>query len=94
MSVDFTLPDLGEGIHEAQIIQVSVAEGDTVTEDQALMEVETDKAAVEIPSPQAGIIEKVHVKAGQLVHVGDPLITFGGGAAAKGVSKPGPSGCP
>ena len=83
MSVDFTLPDLGEGIHEAQIIQVSVAEGDTVTEDQALMEVETDKAAVEIPSPQAGIIEKVHVKAGQLVHVGDPLITFGGGADDK-----------
>ena len=83
MSVDFKLPDLGEGIHEAQVISVAVKEGDSVREDQPLMEVETDKAAVEIPSPQAGVIEKVHVQAGQTLHVGDVLVTFGGDGEAK-----------
>lgn len=83
MSVDFRLPDLGEGIHEAQVISVAVKEGDSVREDQALMEVETDKAAVEIPSPQTGVIEKVHVQAGQTLHVGDVLVTFGGDGEAK-----------
>lgn len=82
MSVDFTLPDLGEGIHEAQVITVAVKEGDVVAEDDTLMEVETDKAAVEIPSPQAGTIERVHVQPGQVIHVGDSLITFGGTDAA------------
>ncbi len=81
MAAEFKLPDLGEGIHEAQIINVAVKAGDTVKEDQVLMEVETDKAAVEIPSPQAGKIEQVHVKAGQTVNVGDVLVTFGAGAA-------------
>lgn len=80
--MEFKLPDLGEGIHEAQIISVLVKEGDTVAEDQSLMEVETDKAAVEIPAPQAGTISKLHVKAGQTVNVGDVLVTFGGNGAA------------
>ncbi|MCG3138912.1 MAG: Dihydrolipoyllysine-residue acetyltransferase component of pyruvate dehydrogenase complex [Phycisphaerae bacterium] len=76
MSTDFKLPDLGEGIHEAQVIQVLIKEGDRVASDQPLMEVETDKAAVEIPSPQAGVIQKVHVAAGQTVNVGAALVTF------------------
>ncbi len=83
MSRDFLLPDLGEGIHEAQIVRVLVSEGDNVAEDQAILEVETDKAAVEIPSPYAGIAEKVHVEEGQTVKVGAAMITFGGDAAAK-----------
>ena len=54
MAREFVLPDLGEGITEAQVVRLLVQEGDTVEEDQGLLEVETDKAAVEIPSPFAG----------------------------------------
>ncbi len=78
MSRDFHLPDLGEGIIEAQIIQVMVKEGEHIAEDQSLFEVETDKAAVEIPSPYEGKAEKVHVTDGQTVNVGDVMITFDG----------------
>jgi pyruvate dehydrogenase E2 component (dihydrolipoamide acetyltransferase) len=77
MAREFKLPDLGEGIHEGEIVQLLVEEGDEVEEDQPIMEVETDKAAVEIPSPFAGTISKIHVEPGQLVHVGDVLMSFG-----------------
>jgi pyruvate dehydrogenase E2 component (dihydrolipoamide acetyltransferase) len=80
-SKDFKLPDLGEGVHEGQIVRMLVKPGDVVREDQPLMEVETDKAAVEIPCPFNGVVEKVHVAAGQLVHVGDVMVTFGEGSA-------------
>jgi len=80
MTYEFKLPDLGEGVHEGQVIKVLVAEGDHVREDQPLMEVETDKAAVEIPSPYTGIVLKLHASAGQLVHVGDVMVTFGDAA--------------
>ncbi|HNQ21934.1 MAG TPA: dihydrolipoamide acetyltransferase family protein [Phycisphaerae bacterium] len=84
MPREFVLPDLGEGIAEAQVTRVLVQAGDVVTEDQGLMEVETDKAAVEIPSPFAGAIQAVHVQAGQTVNVGAVIVTFAdaGGAAA------------
>src|SRR5262245_25025298 len=74
---DFKLPDLGEGVHEGQIIRVMIKPGDAIREDQPLMEVETDKAAVVIPSPFGGIVEKVHVRDGQMVHVGDVMVSFG-----------------
>jgi pyruvate dehydrogenase E2 component (dihydrolipoamide acetyltransferase) len=67
MCKEFKLPDLGEGIHEAAIVNVSVAEGDTVQADQTVMEVETDKAAVELPVPFAGKITKLNVKKGDTV---------------------------
>ncbi len=76
MPREFRLPDLGEGIAEGQIVNVFCKEGDQIAEDQALMEVETDKAAVEIPSPFAGVASKVHVQPGQTVAVGDVLVTF------------------
>src|SRR5687767_1150407 len=85
-SKDFKLPDLGEGVHEGRIIKVMVSPGMVVREDQPLMEVETDKAAVVIPCPFSGIVEKVHIKDGQLVHVGDVMVTFGSGAPSQ--SKP------
>jgi pyruvate dehydrogenase E2 component (dihydrolipoamide acetyltransferase) len=85
MSRPFALPDLGEGLTEAEIRQVLVREGDVVREDAPLLEVETDKATVEIPSPMAGRIEKVHVQPGQTVAVGQVLVTFGNGA---GPSEP------
>ncbi len=76
MPREFTLPDLGEGITEAQIIRLMVSTGDAVAEDQYLMEVETDKAAVEIPSPYGGTAKRVHVEEGQTVNVGDIIVTF------------------
>ena len=79
MTNQFKLPDLGEGVHEGQIIKLLVKEGETVAEDQPLMEVETDKAAVEIPSPYAGVITKWHVEESQVVNVGDVMVTFEGG---------------
>ena len=57
----FTLPDLGEGLTEAEIVKVLVREGDVIQEDAPILEVETDKATVEIPSPMGGRVEKIHV---------------------------------
>jgi pyruvate dehydrogenase E2 component (dihydrolipoamide acetyltransferase) len=77
----FNLPDLGEGLTEAEIVAVLVHEGDVIREDAPLLEVETDKAQVEIPSPMGGRVEKIHVEPGQTVKVGAPLVTFADGAA-------------
>ncbi|MCU0614004.1 MAG: 2-oxo acid dehydrogenase subunit E2 [Desulfobacterales bacterium] len=76
MAQEFKMPDLGEGIHEGEILKVFVSEGDHVNEGEPLLEVETDKAAVEIPSPLTGIVEKILVKTGDMVKVGEVLITF------------------
>jgi len=88
MAEQFILPDLGEGIHEAQIVSILVHEGDVVQEDQPLMEVETDKAAVEIPSPLAGKVVTIHVQAGQTVNVGDVMVTFGNDTPAAAPAAP------
>lgn len=76
MVVEFKLPDLGEGIHEAEVLDIRVKEGELIKEDQILFEVETDKAAVEIPSPFAGIVSKIFVKVGEVSKVGNVIITF------------------
>src|SRR4026207_970533 len=76
MSRPFALPDLGEGLTEAEIVAVLVREGDVVAEGGPLLEVETDKAQVEIPSPMGGRVEKIHVSPGQTVKVGTVLVTF------------------
>ena len=80
MARPFKLPDLGEGIHEAEIQEVLVSVGDEVEEDQDILVVETDKAAVEVPSPYAGTVREVRVEPGDLVSVGDVLLVFDGGA--------------
>lgn len=72
----FKLPDLGEGIHEGEIIEVQVSLGENITEGQPILTVETDKAAVEIPSPFTGSVTAIHVKAHDIVHVGDSMIEF------------------
>jgi len=82
MSTAFRLPDLGEGVHEGRILKLLVPAGAAVAEDQPIMEVETDKAAVEIPSPVAGTIERWHIEERQHVHVGDVMVTFSTGKAA------------
>src|SRR2546428_5793067 len=93
MSRAFVLPDLGEGLVEAEIRAVLVHEGDVVKEDSPLLEVETDKAQVEIPSPYGGRVEKIHVAPGQTVKVGQVLVTFADGAggapaAARAAARP------
>jgi len=80
----FALPDLGEGLTEAEIVKVLVNEGDVIVEDAPLLEVETDKATVEIPSPFGGRVARIHVHPGQSVKVGDVLVTFDDGGAPAG----------
>lgn len=74
----FKLPDLGEGLQEAEIREWHVKEGDTVKVDQPLLSVETAKAVVEVPSPQAGVIAKLYGKNGDTMEVGKPLVEFVG----------------
>ena len=76
MAKEFKLPDLGEGIHEGEILSVRVSEGDSVKEGDIILEVETDKAAVEVPSPYTGVVEEIRVKPGDTVNVGDVVMTF------------------
>src|SRR5438874_9083958 len=72
----FQLPDLGEGLTEGEILKWYVGVGDTVTLNQPIVEVETAKAAVEIPSPYAGVVTKLHYEAGSTVDVGSPIISY------------------
>lgn len=73
----FRLPDLGEGLSEAEIVRWLVAVGDEVRVDEAIAEVETAKSIVEIPSPYAGVVVRLHAGEGETVSVGGPLITVG-----------------
>ena len=76
MIQEFHLPDLGEGLTDAEVVQWLVAPGDTVTLNQTLAEVETAKAVVELPSPYEGKVTVLHAEAGETVDVGAPLIAF------------------
>ena len=79
---EFRLPDLGEGLTESELVQWRVAEGEEVTLHQVIAEVETAKAMVELPSPHAGVVERLYVGNGTTVNVGEPIIAFrveGGG---------------
>ena len=79
MSRSFKLPDLGEGVHEGEVLAVHVSVGQEVKEGDLILEVETDKAAVEIPSPFTGTVSEVLVKPGDTVKVGDVMMTFSNG---------------
>ncbi|OLZ61760.1 dihydrolipoamide acetyltransferase family protein [Amycolatopsis keratiniphila] len=83
---DFLLPDLGEGLTEGTIVTWLVAEGDTVRVDQPVVEVETAKAAVEVPVPFAGVVTRLHGEPGQSLPVGAPLLTIGPGFTEPGVT--------
>lgn len=76
MAFEFKLPDIGEGIHEGEIVSWMVKEGDEVKEDDILCEVQNDKAVVEIPSPVEGTVTKIFVQEGEVAIVGDTLISF------------------
>jgi pyruvate dehydrogenase E2 component (dihydrolipoamide acetyltransferase) len=79
----FNLPDLGEGLREAEIVAWHVAEGDHVVADQPLLAVETEKAVVEVPSPQSGHVARLLARPGEHVQVGQPLLMFEEGPHAE-----------
>src|SRR5690625_7247617 len=76
MSYEFKLPDIGEGIHEGEILKWFVKEGDKIKEDDTLCEIQNDKAVVEIPSPVEGTVLMIHVEEDTVAIVGDTLITL------------------
>lgn len=91
MIAEFRLPDLGEGLTEAEVVQWLVSPGDPVALNQTLAEVETAKAVVELPSPYEGTVSTLHAEAGETVAVGAPLIAFdveGGDAPATAPEQP------
>ena len=86
---DFLLPDLGEGLDEAEVIAWRVKVGDRVTVDQVIAEVETAKAVVEVPVPYSGIVAVLHAEAGSTISVGQPLLTVTADEPAAGFREPG-----
>jgi pyruvate dehydrogenase E2 component (dihydrolipoamide acetyltransferase) len=90
MAKEFLFPDVGEGITEGEIVRWLVKEGDEVKADQALAEIETDKAVVEMPSPYAGTVLKLHFKEKDLVKVGQALVTIGEKGESVAAGPPGP----
>src|SRR3954451_9416446 len=76
MAFNFYMPDIGEGVVEGEIVSWRVKEGDKVKLDQPLVEVMTDKATVELPSPRAGTIKKINFKDGDICPVGKVLVTI------------------
>ena len=88
----FILPDLGEGVHEAELISWKVKPGDRVNEHQTIAEMETDKALVEVPSPRDGVIAELFGKVGDILKVGEPAWTYVGSGASAAAPKPAPSG--
>jgi len=91
MATEFKLPLLAEGISSADVAELHIAAGDTVEEGQILMELETDKAVMELPSPQAGKIASLLVKKGDTVQVGQAILSFDGAGAAAPAAKNGES---
>jgi pyruvate dehydrogenase E2 component (dihydrolipoamide acetyltransferase) len=90
MATEFTLPDLGENIASGDVVTVFVSEGDVIKPGQALLEVETDKAVIEVPCPPGGRIAKVLVKKGETVKVGQPLVVLEAAGAAAAATAPAP----
>ena len=77
MPTDFKFPDIGEGITEGEIVKWQVKEGDRVEQHQTIASIETDKAIADIPSPRSGVILKIHHKEGDIIKVGETLVTIG-----------------
>jgi len=91
MAYEFKLPDLGEGLTEGEIARWLVQEGQDVAEDDPLVEIQTDKTTVEIPSPAAGKVARILVGEGEVVPVGTVLVVIGEDGAAPALEKPSPA---
>ncbi len=83
MAYEFKLPDLGEGLTEGEVARWLVAVGDVIAEDTPLVEIQTDKTTVEIPSPAAGLVTDIRVAEGAVVPVGTVLVVIGGDAGRR-----------
>ncbi len=98
--IDFTLPELGENIAAGDVLRILVKPGDTVVKDQAVLELETDKATIEVPSSVAGQVKEIKVKAGDKVKVGQAILSVeeqgaaAGAPAPKAEAKPAPAPAP
>ncbi|MBX9244828.1 E3 binding domain-containing protein, partial [Actinotalea ferrariae] len=90
MTEVFTLPDLGEGLEEAELVRWLVRVGDTVAVDGPVAEVETAKAMVEVPCPYAGVVARLHGEAGDVIAVGSPLVSVDPAAAPTAEPEPEP----
>jgi pyruvate dehydrogenase E2 component (dihydrolipoamide acetyltransferase) len=91
MGYEFKLPDLGEGLTEGEVARWLVSEGDDVAEDQPLVEIQTDKTTVEIPSPAGGKVARILVGEGEVVPVGTVLVVIGEDGAAAEAPAPAPA---
>src|SRR5437870_5427808 len=83
MAFEFRLPDIGEGVVEGEIVRWLVKEGEVLREDQPMVEVMTDKATVEIPTPKAGRVERLMVPEGKLCAVGQVMVVIDTGEGAR-----------
>ena len=92
MPTEFTLPELGENIAAGDVVRVLVSPGDTIAKDQPVLELETDKATIEVPSSVAGTVGEVRVKPGDKVKVGQVVLTVDDGAGAAGNKAEAPQG--
>jgi pyruvate dehydrogenase E2 component (dihydrolipoamide acetyltransferase) len=92
ITIEFKLPDLGENIQAGDVVNVLVSVGDTIAADQPVLELETDKATVEVPSAAAGVVKEIHVKAGDTVKVDQLVLTLEGSEGTTApVSQPAPT---
>lgn len=91
MATEFRLPELGENIKSGDLVRVMVSAGDTVSQDQPVLELETDKATLEVPSPVSGTVEQVFVKDGDKVNVGQLIFTVNGSSEAAGAERAAPA---
>ena len=94
MATEIRLPNLGENVHSGNVVRLLVAEGDVIAEQQPILEIETDKAAIEVPAPKAGTVTRILVKEGETINVGDPVISIEeaeGEAPSKAEPAPAPT---
>ena len=87
---EFKLPELGENIDQGDLVRLMISPGAAITEGQAVMELETDKAVVEVPSTVNGVVKEIRVKEGEKIKVGQVIFTFenGAGGVAQAPSQP------
>jgi pyruvate dehydrogenase E2 component (dihydrolipoamide acetyltransferase) len=88
---EFKLPELGENIDQGDLVRLMISPGATITEGQAVMELETDKAVVEVPSTVSGVVKEIRVKEGEKIKVGQVIFTFENGAGSSAARTPSPS---
>jgi len=87
MLTEFRLPELGENIESGELVKLLVSVGDEIGKDQSVLELETDKATIEVPSPTSGRVREIHVNQGDKVKVGQLILTVDDGAGAARVEK-------